>query len=79
MLIHTKRQVFKILVFLQQALFHHVCYRSWCFIFTEVEMSEEYECSYDILKLIKSFVWFISISTFSPLPFILQWSALWIL
>ena len=23
-------------LFLQHALFHHVCYRSFCFIFTEV-------------------------------------------
>ena len=29
------------LSFLQHALFHHVCYRSLCFIFTEVEMAEE--------------------------------------
>ena len=27
--------------FLQHALFHHVCYCSLCFIFTEVEMAEE--------------------------------------
>ena len=37
MLLRTKRQVFKILVFLQHALFHHVCCRSFCFIFTELE------------------------------------------
>ena len=34
MLLHTKRHVYKILFFLQHALFHHVCYRSLCFIFT---------------------------------------------
>ena len=37
MLLHTKHQVFKILFFcMQHALSHHVCYRSWCSIFTEV-------------------------------------------
>ena len=41
MLLHTEHQVFKILVFLQRALFHNVCYCSLCFIFTQVEMAEE--------------------------------------
>ena len=39
-----ERMSLKILVFLQLALFHHVCYRSLCFIFTENEMAEEEEC-----------------------------------
>ena len=31
----------KNLSFLEHTLFHHVCYRSLCYTFTEVEMAEE--------------------------------------